>query len=299
MGIPVFLYTNNLFAPVAASLMASITANTKAEVDFYILDGFISHGNKKRLMNFNAKGSCNVEFIKIDLKPYYKAYPLLKKLDSKLIFKYLIPDLKQNIGKAIYVDKDLVFLRGSDIAALYEMDMQEYAIAATKKATLVDSKISNHANNFIGLCNINSYLKYLGITDLKAIFDTSLLIFDCKRWHEGHVLEKAISLFENKVNTNQDGLLYSCDDMLFSYLDKKFLPLDRKWNVPFNYAKTFYLGQEFDNNDMCVLNFNEAGDEFKPYNNMKLAGSDFFWQYSKMTPFYRRLLKLPPPLQNP
>ena len=48
-SIPIFLSSDNNYAPFVATTIASICDNTESYCDFYILDGGIDEENKKKI----------------------------------------------------------------------------------------------------------------------------------------------------------------------------------------------------------------------------------------------------------
>ena len=53
--IPIFLSSDNNYAPFVATTIASICDNTKSFCDFYILDGGIEEENKEKIIQCMKK----------------------------------------------------------------------------------------------------------------------------------------------------------------------------------------------------------------------------------------------------
>jgi len=62
--IPIFLSSDNNYAPFVATTIASICDNTKSFCDFYILDGGIEEENKEKIFTF-------IEMLKKTIKVIY------------------------------------------------------------------------------------------------------------------------------------------------------------------------------------------------------------------------------------
>ena len=71
--IPVFMASDENFAPFVAITMASILKNTSSFVEFYVLDSGISKKNKQKIINLNKFfKNFSIEFIEVDTDKYFK-----------------------------------------------------------------------------------------------------------------------------------------------------------------------------------------------------------------------------------
>lgn len=283
MGIPVFLFASNIDVPIIATIMASICTNTKSKIDFYIIDGFISHKNKKRIDKCtNCFNNSSVDFIRVDFSSWLNDYPELINFDKLALTKFLLPTLKPTLGRSIYIGKDIVFING-DLDQLYKIDMQQFNIAAVPLTTMLGNGLWSKPR----LANIET----LGLSDRGAVFDTSLMVIDIEEWNNQNITNKILTLTKTLICERK---LFDSYDGLFSLLNGSYLKLDRSWNVPYHYAKTFYFDKKFDSSDMKVLHYNYSGDNNKPWNNKELNGSNFFWKYAGLTLFKDILERNPP-----
>ena len=73
MSIPVFLASDDNYAPFVASTIASICSHTKSFCDFYILDGGISEKNKEKICKLKEQfDNFFIEFLFVDLEKEFK-----------------------------------------------------------------------------------------------------------------------------------------------------------------------------------------------------------------------------------
>ena len=131
-NIPIFLSSDNNYAPFVATTIASICDNTKSFCEFYILDGGITQENQEKICKLKVQfNNFSIEFIKIDVEKTFK------NIDYKNICNYvtistynrfLIPMLKLNTDKAIYLDVDVIVV--GDILKFYEQDLNNHIIGA-------------------------------------------------------------------------------------------------------------------------------------------------------------------------
>ena len=69
MNIPIFLSSDNNYAPFVATTIASICDNTKSFVEVYVLDGGITEENQEKISALkDVFKNFSIEFIKIDLE---------------------------------------------------------------------------------------------------------------------------------------------------------------------------------------------------------------------------------------
>ena len=70
-SIPIFLASNDKYAPFVATTIASVCYNTKSFCEFYILDSGISNLNKKRIELLKEKfNNFSIEYLKVDLNKF-------------------------------------------------------------------------------------------------------------------------------------------------------------------------------------------------------------------------------------
>ena len=290
MGIPVILTATNIDAPIIASIMASICTNSKAEINFHIIDCFLSHVNKQRIEKckkiFN---NFTINYIRLDLRPWLENYPELVKFNRGGVLKYVIPSILTFLDKAILLDNDVIFLDGADIKDLYETDLLQYTIAAVPLITLF-------GNGLWSRPKLANYEK-LGLSSRDAVFDPAMILVDIKRWNDEKLTEKILDITRTLVCQRK---LSACYDGMFKLFDGKYLKLDKSWNVPYHYAKIFCFGKKSGPDEMKALHFNYSGDNNKPWNNKELEGSNYFWKYASMTVFKAILENNPPSrIHNP
>ena len=284
MGIPVFLGATNLDVPIIATIMASICSNTKSEVNFYIIDGFLSYENKKKLNSFSKPfNNFKTEFIRVDLKPWIKKYPELSKFDKLAFTKYLIPTLRPNLDRVIVIDKDIIFLDGSNIEVLFQTDMLDFIMSAVPLTTMLGDGLWSKKK-------LENFSK-LDLSSRDAVFDPGLMLINVRRWNQEKTTEKLCNISKILL---ADGKLFDCYDGIFKHFNGQYLKLDKSWNVPYHYAKLFLIGREFRQEEMRVLHYSYTGDDNKPWNNKVLYGAVYFWKYAELTIFKDSLVRNPP-----
>ncbi len=278
-NIPIFLSSDNNYAPFVATTMASILDNTKSFVDFYILDGGISKDNEEKICELKKQFSnFSIEFLKINIDKVFSKIDYSSAQDYISISTYnrfLIPDLKPNIDKALYSDVDVIFM--DDIKKMYEEKLHEYSLGAIWEEYSED-------------CGNNEKKERMEISKGHKFFSAGNLLIDCKKWRENEITNKLFNI----VYKYNDRLVFHDMDVLNKYFDNNYKILSPKY-CWINQDYEFY-GQPKE--QIVIRHFNgsvkpwQIAPELKE--NPKLTftlDKNKFWHYAKMTSFYDMLIK--------
>ena len=273
MNIPIFLASDENYAKYMAVTMASIFTNTEEFIEFYILDGGIKEETKRKIEELkNIKSNFSIEFITVDMS-LFENFPTVAHFTSSMYSRYLIPELKPTINKAIYMDVDVIV--NGDIKELYTVDLANYPIAATPYL----SEFEDSENPWC-----NSIKKRLGINKNSKYFTSGLLLMDCD-YLRTHNIKKV--LFE-KTKEKADILLCPDQDVMNIVFENNYKILDYKFDIVIDMTPKEYLDNIL--NEFCILHF-AGGKGYRPWLNSECPCGEEFWKYAKSTPFYDELIK--------
>src|SRR5574344_2544565 len=122
-SIPIFLPSDNNYAPFLATTIASICDNTVNFCEIYILDGGITEDNKVRIEKLKEKfKNFSIEYLKIDIEKIFDGFKIPNYINVSTYMRLLIPELNKNINKALYIDTDAIAL--GDISEIYNTDLE-------------------------------------------------------------------------------------------------------------------------------------------------------------------------------
>ena len=145
--IPIFIACDDNYAKYAAVVVKSVAENCAAPLYFGILCDSLTEENKTKLLA--TAGKNRLEFLNVDSRQFdaFNVSWYLKYITKETCFRYLIPEIKPEFDKAIYLDCDVVCI--DDISKLFAYDISDvYA------GVIPDSKDSDY---FIaGVILINS-----------------------------------------------------------------------------------------------------------------------------------------------
>ncbi len=274
--IPVFYEGQDDLVDILATSMASVCYNTKSFIEFYILDCGICDFNKKLLENMNEKfNNFSIKFIPINLTQFAGLRGWGSGNFVDCYSRLLIPDLKLNYDKVIYLDTDMIAL--DDIKKLYDIELEDYPYAATPELGCNDYIFNNCINN-------------LGI-DKKHIYPSAgMLVLNLKKIKSSEKLIKICREYNDKLivfNEEIFSIAFGCNN--YKKLDLRFNMADRISNIKNVNAPEItdeYVENEFKHIVLQHLTPTKPWKFLYSENRRPLRNIWAFWHFAKMTPFY-------------
>lgn len=264
-SIPIFLSSDNNYAPFVATTIASICDNTKSFCDFYILDGGIEEKNKEKICKLKEQfNNFSIEFIKIDLEKEFSSIHYencCKHVSLSTYNRFLIPKLKPELKRILYLDVDIIVL--GDISELYNQNLEGCMLGA------VPEQISEK--------EIVVYKKILKLSKNHNYFNAGILLIDLEQWISKDIMSK---LFKIEIKRRED-LLHADQDVLNICFNDKYKVLDFKYNYETNNNREL----EQNRPDIVIRHFNTG---IKPWDilptiktNLINNIDDFYYYLSK------------------
>lgn len=264
-SIPIFLSSDNNYAPFVATTIASICDNTKSFCNFYILDGGIEEKNKEKICKLKEQfNNFSIEFIKIDLEKEFSSIHYencCKHVSLSTYNRFLIPKLKPELKRILYLDVDIIVL--GDISELYNQNLEGCMLGA------VPEQISEK--------EIVVYKKILKLSKNHNYFNAGILLIDLEQWISKDIMSK---LFEIEIKRRED-LLHADQDVLNICFNDKYKVLDFKYNYETNNNREL----EQNRPDIVIRHFNTG---IKPWDilptiktNLINNIDDFYYYLSK------------------
>lgn len=279
-SIPVFYEGNDDYIEMLAVSIASVCYNSKASLDFYILDCGICDANKKILASLEKSfQNCSLLYIPINMKQF-KGLTGYRNNFLDCYARLLIPELQKNLDKAIYLDFDVMLF--DDIEKLWKQNFEGFELCAC--ADLGYSK------------DIENRCLKIGCSKNQTYCNAGVLLIDCQKWREHKVSERLLKL----ANDIKNDILYICEDLLnIYYKNNNYKVLDLRFNSRqmSNVIGHFccpditdeYVAEEW--KKVIILHWT-----VKPWNSNKIGNEDLkytnlFWFYASLTPFFEGLSK--------
>lgn len=208
----IFFGIDNNFVMQCGVTITSIGENNKgSDITIHVISGELSNENSVMIESICKKYRFNYILHKID-SSILKDCPLLAGSDNGKIatyFRFLIPQLAENIDKAIYLDSDIIVR--NRLNDLWNINIDNYAIGV----------VPGQDNDKIQHFNRLNYDKN------KGYFNAGVLLINLKYWRENNVFERLMKYVSNQGKNlkwqDQDALNYVLQD------EKLILPI--KYNL--------------------------------------------------------------------
>ena len=279
LSIPLFLSADEKYAPFVTTTLISIMEHTSSPIDCYILDGGISNQSKTKIRLLEKQFSnLNINFLTIDTNKYFKNFPNLGHYSLNMYSRFLIPQLKPNINKAIYSDVDVIF--NDDIKKIWEIDLEKYGLAAPIEECGEPFSIADRMNHELRKKNFN-------INNSHLYFQSGNLIIDCNYWRKHKIFEK---LYKTIL---QYGKRLQCPDLdalnivfadNYKILPYRFSVCTHRFNNNLKYPE---IKNEI--NNACLIHYSSAN---KPWMDKSVPYAELFWSYVNKSPFSNNIKKI-------
>ena len=284
-SIPVFYEGQDDLIDILAVSMCSVCFNTEAFIEFYVLDCGISAIHKKLLRSLNEKfPHFSLEFIPVDLSPFegLKGWPP----GSGFLDCYsrlLIPELKSDIDRAIYLDSDVIAV--DDIEKLWNEDLGEYEIGACPDL--------GYDRRFLRNCTAK-----LNVDADHVYANAGVLLLNCRKMRQN----RSTAAFIDIAKRYNDSILVIIEDIFSIYYNgSRYKILPSRYNLPdrtneighvlHTHVTDEYIESEWKH---VVFQHLSPGKAWKflrnNYDGRDLKLYSVFWFYASMTPYWPGML---------
>ena len=291
--IPVVFAANNSFIPMFATCLQSLIdhINPKYNYDVILIQSDVSPENKAILLDM-VKSHKNLSLRFFDASVLLTDYKLKANahISVETYYRFLIQDAMPDYHKVLYIDCDLVI--NGDISKLFETDVDEYILAATRDP------------DFLGQINgaDQETMKYIQskfkMQDPYNYFQAGVILFNEDEMRKAHTVNEWLEFASTPYR-------YNDQDVLNLYCEGRVKFIDMKWNMlvdcnherseviefaPDAIQKEYQLARQ----DPKIIHY--AGFK-KPWHDPSEDFAHEFWQYAKQTIYYEELLAQIPKFQ--
>lgn len=283
--VPIVFAANQGFAPVMAVAIASVLQHCSdaRNYDIVVLESNVTE-DTKRIIQSMAKDRENVSI------RFYHALPIIAQYDLKAnehitvetFYRFIIQDVLPDYEKVVYLDGDLVCC--CDIARLYDVDVEDYYLAAA-----LDPDMLGNLN--LSEERVNYLRQELKMEEPYSYFQAGVLLLNTKRMRAAYSTEEWLHFACHRYQ-------FSDQDVLNRYCQGHVKYLDMSWNVltdcehyrvpviikaaPENVYSAYMQARQ----DPKIIHY--AGYQ-KPWKYHDVDFESTFWEYAHATTFYNRL----------
>jgi lipopolysaccharide biosynthesis glycosyltransferase len=244
-----------------------------------VIDSGIGPENRNKLKSIvDGRENITIEFIELDAEKIFGALKTFGHVRLTAYARMLIPWLKPDIDRAIYVDGDVIALR--DISALFGEDMGGFPLAAMKCLEISgNTEVLKKIRDGVDLSPGHIY------------FNSGVLLIDCAKWRANKNLPR--EFFDIDVKYPDKYCADQCT--LNKYFENNYKLLPSKYNVTVtsenyysdraerkdalkNMAIRHFIGPRKPCAECCGETFSDKNSYFK------------WWGFAAKTPFYHEFL---------
>jgi len=264
-ALPVFLASNNKYAPLLATAIMSIAENTSGDITFHVFNDTISRSAATALQRLAARYGTPLTFHEVDLRTF-RDCPSGWFKTNIIYARYAIADLFPQYDQALYVDADMLFTE--DI-----MSIPRITPASATLAACADMGISSFVDE-------PAHKSTIGISQEHEYFNNGLLLINCVQWRKECIASALLRIAHDKSR------LLKCpsqDPMNVYFSPNRYFLLPQR----FNYMPAFgQSGQQTDGRP-AVIHFTER----KPWGYPRDPYAIDYWKYAVRGPFLLETLK--------
>lgn len=215
-SIHIVTATNNSYAKPLGVMLNSLLTNQadRSGTIIYVIESDLSSTNKENLSRITKGFKVDIHFLSID-KASFKDFKEKKHFTIETYYRIVIPDLlSKQINKALYLDPDIIV--NEDITKLWNVNIDNYYLAAVRKALISDPKKNK-----------------LQIPKKYSYFSAGVLLMNLKNWRKDNTTSKVLSFIKH----NSEKIEFCSQDPLNAILYDKWLNIHPKWNFTTDYFK--------------------------------------------------------------
>ncbi len=234
----IFSSDNNYAPYLAISIFSILKNNINEHIHFFILDLGINKENKNAINNLITNYSCEVSFIPIDEKDFYRFPKTIEYISSATYARLNLTYYIKDIDKAIYIDVDT--LTNGSLKDLWDIDLEDYALAACQD-TFIDIEHTYYKSS-IGL-------------DKNIYFNAGILLLNLKKWREENVFQCSVDW----MNKYRGVMKYQDQDILNGIFKDKVKIINNRFNFTPS-ERNLIRNRYKTNTDMPVVIYHYCGN---------------------------------------
>ncbi len=286
-AVTVCLSSNDKFFNYLVVCIHSIIKNSNSN-NFYeivILEKDISEGNKEILKRCE-KANISIKF--------YNVANIFENLDItfninyhfslECYFRIFIPYIFKKYSKVLYIDCDAICL--TDIANIYNQDLDGNMLGAVKDLIVI--------NRICSGIDIDYYCDYLKLKNPYNYFNTGVLLMDIQKLLDFNFVEKSLNLIKEIVPKYVDQCIINKvvegNVKFLNLVNNASSALDELQKYSFDKIN---LPEELYNEYQQSIRepvFYHYMSDLKPWKNLNIKNSNYFWQYARETEVYEKIL---------
>lgn len=259
--------TDDNYVQHCMAMLCSLFENNKTyEIIVYLLHHGLSNNSQKVLSRLSSRYNNVIKFCDIDASHFegVELNPYHTWLSMATYYRFIIPSLiPPEVNRILYLDCDVIVLK--DVFELYQLQMEDFGVAAIQDCTPFDVK---HRN-------------VMGLELDDRTFCAGVMMINVKYWRENNCQKK---LFDY-ARAKKDKLRMEDQDVLNYVFRKKWFKLPYKWGktplavAPVDKSQKWFDIKEYVN-EPCIYHYAAF---VKPWYDIWFPDRKFYWKYLKLS----------------
>lgn len=288
--------SSNYYVPYLSTSIYSLIehASDDSNYDIFILNKDITRENRDIISNFAEKSNISVRFVSVSDFFEGKKMHTPAHITIETYFRILVPILFKQYDKILFLDSDIIIM--DDIKKLYDVDIENYPLAATEESLLSAQ---------LGFLNKEKDYEYfrndLGIEDVDRYLQAGIMLFNIKEFRKNSYAETLLDM----VMTHKYKIVEQ--DAFNKLFWNKYLQIDKHWNwtpMQTHMKEMNYIENMSQKIRKRYLEVKEPkiihyADREKPWVNVETEMAHIWWNHARKTPFYEvALSRIVPRITN-
>ncbi len=288
--ISVMFSSSNTYAPYLGVTISALMKNMdpKRNYDILVLETELTEQCKKEIAaEVIPHENCCLRFINLkkELSVYNDLFYVYPPYSPETYYRLFVDRFCEGYDKIIYIDSDSLIL--TDLCELYDLDLGDFWVAATKDYVLQTRAKRGVIDRGI---SIRYYTDNIIALDYKKYIQCGVMVFNLKQLREVNFSQKAVQMLQylhNPKYVDQDVINKVCEDhilylspkynFLTFYQDSMREQVDESFREEISKAKK----------DMRIYHMPGG----KPDNFPDYEFSSLYFKYARETVFYERLMR--------
>lgn len=281
----VFASNDNYALPTLVAIYSLIANSSESNnYDIVVFESDISDINKNLIQNL-SDGYNNVSIRFFNTKKFFEEFDYFhySYISVDTYSRLFIPDVMSAYDKVVYLDSDVII--NTDIAELYNIDLDNNAIAGNRNYILITSYRKKPEFQ-------NYYDNKLGINNIATCINAGVLVMDLNKLRKIDLFGCGLELLKK-----YKALLYADEDIINKVCQGKIKYLSSSWNWRYLIDNALIF-------DHHLLSFAQEWaqglysqkiihylSKEKPWNEPRVYYGEIWWDWAKKTPVYQTLLR--------
>lgn len=282
--VSVTMACSDSYKSVLGVLLESIVENSAIErmYDIVVLEYDMSQNTMMEIKKYYERANISIRFF--DISGMLEQYELFcsGRLSVITYARLLIPDIFSDFARVIYVDCDTICL--SDIAQLYDVDMQEKEIYAMSDIVM-NMEAWHNPNSIQTQKYMNNVLK---IHDEGTYFNGGVIVFDISNLKYSTDELLTVAEEQNWIWADQDVLNYLYNgEICYGEISWNYIVvMNYKQRRKYLQKSPFFCHYEEAGRHPNIIHF---ADGLLPCDRKRVPFEMQFWEYAKKSLYYDKL----------